>query len=38
MSKKELKEAISQQLNNLNEQVEKIRNTEIDADEEEKWD
>lgn len=38
MSKKELKKALSQQLNHLNEQVEKIRNTEVDANEEEKWD
>jgi hypothetical protein len=34
MSKKELKKAISQQLNHLNEQVEKIRNTGIDSEEE----
>ena len=38
MSKKELKKAISQQLNNLNEQVNKIRNTQIDTDEENNWD
>lgn len=38
MNKKELKKAISQQLNVLNEQVEKIRNTGIDSEEENNWD
>ena len=38
MSKNKLKEAISQQLNNLEEVVEKVRNTGIDAEDETKWD
>ena len=38
MNKKELKKAISQQLNTLNEQVEKISNTIIEPDNEETWD
>jgi hypothetical protein len=34
MNKSKLKKTISKQLNDLNEQVEKIRNTQIDADDE----